>query len=38
LEEEWGGVEGYLEKGCGVKKEAVEGVRSILMVGRGGGD
>lgn len=36
LEREWGGVEGYLEKGCGVEKETVEGVRSILMAGRGG--
>lgn len=35
LEEEWGGVEGYLERGCGVKQETVEGVRSILMA-RGG--
>jgi hypothetical protein len=33
LMEEWGGVEGYLEKGCGVKREVAEGVRSILMAG-----
>ncbi|GAB7334575.1 hypothetical protein MBLNU13_g06554t1 [Cladosporium sp. NU13] len=32
LEREWGGVEGYLRKGCGVGGEVVEGVRRILMV------
>ena len=36
LEKEWGGVEGYLEKGCGVKKETVESVRSILVAREGG--
>jgi hypothetical protein len=32
LREEWGGVEGYLRKGCGVGEEVIEGVRSILVV------
>jgi hypothetical protein len=33
LEKEWCGVEGYLERGCGVKKETVEGVRGVLKAG-----
>jgi protein-tyrosine phosphatase len=33
LEREWGGVEGYLGRGCGVGEEVVEGVRKVLMVG-----
>ena len=32
LQEEWGGVEGYLGKACGVGEETMEGVRRILMV------
>lgn len=32
LEREWGGVEGYLRKGCGVGEEVIEGVRKILAV------
>lgn len=32
LEREWGGVEGYLRKGCGVGEEVIEGVRRILAV------
>ena len=31
LGEEWGGVEGYLERACGVSREAIEGVRRILV-------
>jgi hypothetical protein len=32
LREEWGGVEGYLRKGCGVSEEVIEEVRRILAV------
>lgn len=32
LESEWGGVEGYLERACGVGAETIEGVRRVLMV------
>jgi len=31
LEREWGGVEGYLRRGCGVGEEVIEGVRRILV-------
>lgn len=31
LREEWGGVEGYLRKGCGVGEETIESVRRILV-------
>ena len=31
LREEWGGVEGYLRKGCGVSEEVIESVRRILV-------
>ena len=31
LEREWGGVEGYLWRGCGVSEEVIEGVRRILV-------
>lgn len=33
LREEWGGVEGYLGRGCGVGEETLESVRRILRVG-----
>lgn len=33
LEEEWGGVEGYLRGACGVSGEVIEGVRRVLVVG-----
>lgn len=33
LQSEWGGVEGYLERACGVERETMEGVRRVLMVG-----
>ena len=32
LESEWGGVEGYLGRACGVGAETIEGVRRVLMV------
>ena len=32
LQKEWGGVEGYLGKGCGVGEETMEGVKRILAV------
>ena len=32
LEKEWGGVEGYLVKGCGVEREVLERVRGVLVV------
>lgn len=35
LRSEWGGVEGYLARGCGVSEETMEGVRRVL---RAGGD
>lgn len=35
LEREWGGVEGYLLKACGVEGEVLEGVRRVLMIRAG---
>lgn len=31
LQSEWGGLQGYLGKGCGVSEETMEGVRRILV-------